>query len=113
MLKFPLSLRFLKGMPMLLLLEKFFFHSYWTILFILLCLILLERGLKTQREEYAKLSSYMQELYVAKDAALKERGELHLRINSESDPAWIEVILMRSLGMVPEGYRKVFFQEKE
>lgn len=32
-----------------------------------------------------------------------------LEINSQSDPAWVELMLMKNLGLVPEGQIKVFF----
>lgn len=94
-------------------LEKYIFRFFWVILFILFSLILLEQGLKRQREEFAKLSEYMNKLKVAKDVALKEQEELRIRINSESDPAWVELILMKSLGVLPEGQQKVFFKKSE
>lgn len=93
--------------------EKFLFSFFWIILFVLFSLILLEQGLKRRNEEFAKLSEYMDKLNMAKEVALKKQEELSIRINSESDPAWVELILMRGLGMVPEGQLKVFFKKTE
>lgn len=42
--------------------------------------------------------------------ALLEKEHLQLKIASFDDPAWIEMILMRDLGVVPEGYLKVHFK---
>ena len=39
----------------------------------------------------------------------KENEDLNLMVNSLSDPAWIELILMRDLGVVPEGKLKIHF----
>ena len=40
-----------------------------------------------------------------------EKQQLQLKIASQTDPAWIEMILMRDLGVVPEGYLKVYFKK--
>jgi hypothetical protein len=45
-----------------------------------------------------------------KCAALQNRELLQLQIVSQSDPSWIEMILMRDLGVVPEGWLKVHFK---
>lgn len=36
--------------------------------------------------------------------------DLLLQINSQSDPAWVELILMKGLGLVPEGQTKAVFE---
>lgn len=53
----------------------------------------------------------LHELEIAKDVALAEKGRLELEIHSQSDPLWIQLALMKGLGLVPEGQRKVLFQE--
>lgn len=40
---------------------------------------------------------------------LADREELRSQIQSQSDPAWVEMILMRELGVVPEGWLKIHF----
>lgn len=45
-----------------------------------------------------------------KEMILLEKEQLQMKIASQIDPAWIEMILMRDLGMVPEGYLKVHFK---
>lgn len=51
----------------------------------------------------------LQEMEKAKCLANDEMEYLELKIASQEDPAWIEMILMRDLGVVPEGYLKVHF----
>lgn len=41
---------------------------------------------------------------------LTEKQELEYRLKSQSRPEWIEMVLMRSLGLVPEGQIKVYFK---
>lgn len=42
--------------------------------------------------------------------ALQNKEDLQLRIASQNDPAWIEMVLIRELGVVPEGFLKVHFK---
>jgi hypothetical protein len=42
--------------------------------------------------------------------ALSLHEELLLQIQSQSDPAWIEMVLKRNLGMISEGQIKVYFE---
>ena len=46
-----------------------------------------------------------------RNAALREE-DLQMRIASQNDPAWIEMVLMREIGVVPEGWIKVHFKTK-
>lgn len=38
-----------------------------------------------------------------------EMEDLALQIRSQQDPAWVEMVLLRELGVVPEGWLKVHF----
>ena len=42
-------------------------------------------------------------------ACLERREDLKLKMASQTDPAWVEMVLMRDLGVVPEGWLKVHF----
>lgn len=90
-------------------LDELFMRSWWVVLFGILCFMLLEQGMKTRNHEYAKLREHYVELEKQKKAALFFQEKLLLEINSQSDPAWVELILMKGLGVIPEGQTKVFF----
>jgi len=67
------------------------------------------------KKKKATLSEYMFRL-TRMEKELKvascEKEYLQLKIASQDDPSWIEIILMRDLGVVPEGYLKVHFSGK-
>ena len=44
------------------------------------------------------------------DAVQREKGQLELEIASLDDPEWVEQILKRKLGVVPEKQTKVYFK---
>jgi hypothetical protein len=89
--------------------EKIFLQSWWVILFSILCYMLFEQGMKMRDQEYAKLQMQHIDLERQKKEALALQEKLTLEINSQSDPAWVEWVLIKGLGLVPEGQTKVFF----
>lgn len=84
-------------------------HYWWTICFGLISLILFEQAMKRRNQDYALLLERKQYWQKEKEQALLLQEKLLQQVNSESDPDWIELILMKQLGLNPEGYVKVFF----
>lgn len=69
---------------------------------------------QSQKEKHAAvrdLSFRLEEMEKEKLLALSDRDTLNLTLASQDDPAWIEMILMRDLGLVPEGFLKVHFKK--
>src|SRR5690242_16072460 len=62
-----------------------------------------------KKRQVADLSYRFEEMNRQKLLAFQERDSLRLQIESQSDPSWIEMLLMRDLGVVPEGWLKVHF----
>lgn len=78
----------------------------WTFLFLLLiCLIFFERALWHAEQEYKRLNEKKESLLQKIAAAKKERETLHLMIQSQNDPAWIELVLRQHLGVIPDGFK--------
>ncbi len=75
------------------------------------CFVTYAHASKKKMLTYKVLTERLHELEIAKDVALAEKGILELEIHSQSDPLWIQLALMKGLGLVPEGQRKVLFQE--
>lgn len=93
--------------------QSVFIRSWWVIAFLLLCLIVYEQGLKARNLLYQQLTENLAELQHEKLEALREQKNLQLQVNSQSDLAWIELTLMKGLGVVPEGMQKVYFLPDE
>jgi hypothetical protein len=83
-------------------------QCWWVVAVILLCGMVYELSLKNIHEEYSKLETVERELSQKKVMALAQQEELLLHLNSQSDPAWMELTLMNGLGLTPEGYKKYF-----
>lgn len=95
------------------LIEGFLFKYWWTVLFCLGCLMFYEQGKKKVSLEYDKLHLQLNSLQALKDEQLKIQEKLMLKVNSQSDPDFVELLLMKELGVVPEGYTKVFFSQED
>lgn len=93
--------------------ENAFLQSWWVILFCILTYMLYEQGLKQVDADYAKLHEQWLDLKMQKEKALSINQSLHLQINSQSDPAWVELTLMKGLGVVPEGQTKILFIKRK
>ncbi len=61
----------------------------------------------TKRLE-AKIEGLEGEIHLARE----EQTALKLQVGSQSDPAWIALALIKGLGLIPEGYTKIYFEEE-
>lgn len=93
--------------------RDYFLKFWWVIAFALLCGILYEQGLKQRHENFTRLSTHLQSLRKQKEEAIDIQEDLKARINSQNDPAWIELVLIRNLGLIPEGQQKIFMQDSK
>lgn len=86
-----------------------FIKSWWVIAFGVLCAVIYEQGLKERDVHYQQFMQKLMALKQEKQQALHRQQNLLMQINSQSDLAWVELTLMKGLGLVPEGHRKVYF----
>lgn len=89
--------------------ETFFLRSWWVILFFIACFFFYEQGLIKREADFTRLQHQYQKLLKEKKEALSEQERLTLEINSQSDPEYVELTLMKGLGLAPEGSKTVVF----
>ncbi len=80
-------------------------------LFLFAAIIVFEWGVHSanlQSEKFIEQKERL-ELHITKATLKQER--LKAMLMSESDPAWIELTLMRVLGVIPEGTKKIYFND--
>lgn len=85
------------------------FKSWWVFLFALLCFICYEQGIKVRDEQYRVLLSRLKKMKKEKLNALALQVELSDQVRSQENNARIEYLLMKELGVAPEGYKKIYF----
>jgi hypothetical protein len=93
--------------------ETLIFRSWWMFLFLALCFLVYSHAMHKKDKAYLELQSYLVDLQEQKLALVNEREDLLLQTRSQSDPSWIQMILMKALGVVPEGQVKVYFEQEE
>jgi|JI9StandDraft_2_1071091.scaffolds.fasta_scaffold43940_2 hypothetical protein len=84
----------------------------WVIGFVSLSFFSYAHASKKKQENYRELKERVGELLKIKEEAIALREELCLEIQSQSDPKWIELTLMKGLGLVPKGKKKVLFDKE-
>lgn len=89
--------------------EQILLYSWWVILFALCCFLVYERGLVKRDMDFDKLHAQYIELQKENKRSLALQEKLLLQINSQSDVEWVELTLMKGLGLVPDGQTKVVF----
>lgn len=88
-----------------------FVRWWWVALFVLICLMAYEHSADNKDKEQSLLLAQLLELEAEKTKALAVHEELMGQINSQSDPEWIELTLMRVVGLCSEGQTKVVFTQ--
>jgi hypothetical protein len=83
--------------------------SWWVVLFAILCIGWYLHAVSSRNDALDILGLRLKNLEEQKQLALQQREDLELALRSQTDPTWIEMMLMKELGMVPEGWLKVFF----
>jgi hypothetical protein len=86
-------------------------RNWWVIAFASLCGVLYLHGVRQKNTAYFEMTARLQGLEAEKALALADQEELLLQIQSQSDPAFVEMVLKRNLGLVPEGQTKVYFHQ--
>lgn len=89
--------------------RRWFQRSGWFLLFIGSGVFIYLQAMRQKEASYREMADQLHLLEEEKARAASHRDELLLQIQSQSDPAWIEMILKRNLGMVHEGEEKVYF----
>jgi hypothetical protein len=88
-------------------------ESWWFLLF-LSCSLLIYSHIRYRKEMLRNdLQKQIAQLLFEKQEAEFQKAELTAQIRSQNDPAWIEIILKKRLGLVPQGQMKVFFKKEE
>lgn len=86
--------------------------SWWVVAFLLFTYMLAIKTSHDKEQKILDLTSQLAMLSAAKTEALLAQQRLSLEIESQTDPRWIEMVLMKKLGLVPQGQSKVRFKKE-
>jgi hypothetical protein len=93
--------------------EEVVLRSWWVVLFLLICYAVYEQGSMYLYGKMEYLQGELVSLETERLHLIDEERDLRLQIASQSDYSWRELAMIGGLGMVPEGYRKVVFVDRE
>ncbi|MFA6118860.1 MAG: hypothetical protein WC688_02980 [Parachlamydiales bacterium] len=85
--------------------------SWWLILFLFVCYVGNEYVVQRRNIAINELKNKYDALQEEKQLAYEKKEDLVLRVQSQSDPAWVERVLIKELGVVPENQIKVYFSK--
>ena len=81
----------------------------WVIVFTFISLGCYGFAAQQKETRYNELYEMVYHLESQMDEAKKEQGVLTLRLSSLNDPEWVQMLLMRDLGVLPDGQVKIVF----
>ena len=85
-------------------------RNWWVIAFILMAGAIYIQAIHKKNRLVATLQERVDALSRSKMDAMEKKEELILRINSQNDPDFVELVLKEKLGVTAEGELKVVFQ---
>ena len=88
-------------------------RAWWVVAFAILTFALYEQSSGKLTRSIDKLKIQAAELEKSVTLAESTQVDLKLQVASQSDPTWIELSLIKGLGLVPEGYTKIYYEEIE
>ena len=91
--------------------REIFVRSWWVWLFALLCYAVYDYSTRRQDRRQQRMEQQIESQEERLTDLQQQYEDLERRLASQSDPAWLEMVLMERLGVVPEGQTKVYFEE--
>lgn len=91
-------------------LESILINSWWVWLCALLCYASYEKSQNRYHRKSEHYQGILSTLQEKKKHLLMEQESLQHQVNSQSDPIWVELTLIKRLGVIPEGDRKFIFE---
>lgn len=93
---------------------KYFFTFSWIVTCFLIVLLfsLYFHIVGYKKFIYQELQKKQKSLQQKKESLLEEGELLREKIRHHNDHDWIQCVLMKKLGLVPKGQKKIVFQER-
>jgi len=90
--------------------RQFLLKNWWVIAFVLMAGAIYTQAIHKKNQLLATLKEKVETLNDTKVQQLERKQQLLLRIQSQEDPDFIELLLKEKLGVIEQGELKVVFQ---
>lgn len=87
--------------------------SWWVILFFLILIFLYDQATIKSKRETVHLCERREALLERRRVSSSHLEELNVRLQSEEDPRWIELLLREKLGLVGAHETKILFLDTQ
>lgn len=91
--------------------QTFVIRSWWVILLLMIGFFLFDQTSYHQKKIQKQLEEKVSLLIQKKEKAIAVQEDLKLQIFSEEDPDYLEMVLIKKLGLIRDGQTKIFFNE--
>lgn len=88
-------------------------RSWWVILLLMIGFFLYDQTSHHQNKTIAQLEEKLALLTKKKEKAAAIQEDLKLQIISQEDPEYLEMVLIKKLGLIREGQTKIFFPSEK
>ncbi|NGX30758.1 MAG: hypothetical protein K940chlam8_00107 [Chlamydiae bacterium] len=88
---------------------KWLIDSWWVFIFSAFCFSVFLYVRHTQVKQLDQLENVVLKLETQKNKELEKQEEYLLKIQSFNDPAYVEMVLIQTLGLVPKDQMKVVY----
>lgn len=90
--------------------RRLFVQNWWVFAFMVMAIAVYAQAIHKKNRLEQKLQGKVEALKVAKKEGEEQKEELLLRLQSQEDPEWVELVLKEKLGVKGEGELKVVFE---
>lgn len=90
--------------------RRLFVQNWWVFAFVAMAIAIYAQAIHKKNRLEQKLQGKVEALKIAKKEEEKQKEEILLRLQSQEDPEWMELVLKEKLGVTGEGELKVVFE---
>lgn len=88
-------------------------RSWWVILLLMVSFFLYDQTTTHQKNTISQLEEKVTFLQEKKKKVASIQDDLQLQIQSQEDPDYLEMVLIKKLGLIRDGQKKIFFSSKK
>jgi hypothetical protein len=90
--------------------RRLFIQNWSVFAFVVMAIAVYAQAIHKKNRLEQKLQEKVEALKIAREEGEKHKEELLLRLQSQEDPEWVELVLKEKLGVTGEGELKVVFE---
>lgn len=90
--------------------RRLFLENWWVVALMVMAVAIYAQAIHKKNRLEQKLQEKVKELKITQKEEEEKKEQLLLRLQSQDDPEWMELVLKEKLGVTGEGELKVVFE---